>query len=221
LVVLLDGFILVQVKKYMKRVLFLLIVLPLICQQPSTILPNGWLGGITVPISCSSGSSPAFYLYTTPSLWDCVGNTYVIRGAGTQGPPGPAGPAGASGILSIEGSVTPEQLHAAPILVPGVAGVTIRVVGVLFAAVGGDGVNGVSGCTDVMLSDTTGVVVAEVPAANLVTLVINTESSGNMILSNLLGSLTPNQGLQLSDVSGQCGNMADIVYRFLYKTLPN
>ena len=45
-------------------------------------MPNGWLGGITVPSSCSSGTSSAFYLYTTPSIWDCIGNTYVIRGGG-------------------------------------------------------------------------------------------------------------------------------------------
>jgi len=84
----------------MKRLIkafVLFIAIPLICQQPSTILPNGWFGGITVPSSCSSGTSPAFYRYGDHTIWDCAGNVYVLRGSGSAGPTGPTGATGPIG----------------------------------------------------------------------------------------------------------------------------
>jgi len=64
----------------MKKILIAITMMgPIFCQQPSTILSNGWLGGLTVPANCSSGTSPAFYRYGDQSIWDCVGNNYASR----------------------------------------------------------------------------------------------------------------------------------------------
>src|SRR5215475_402339 len=43
----------------------------------------GWLAGITVPPSCSSGNSPDFYNEATGQLFTCAGNVYVpVTGTG-------------------------------------------------------------------------------------------------------------------------------------------
>lgn len=48
--------------------------------QPAPLpLPNGWLGGYTLPpATCSSGNSPVWYYVPAATLYRCQGNVYVL-----------------------------------------------------------------------------------------------------------------------------------------------
>src|SRR5580704_369115 len=65
-------------KKYL---MMMLVVCGVAWSQPSpTPLPNGWLGGYTLPpSSCSSGISPSYYYIPAATLYHCEGNQYVVN----------------------------------------------------------------------------------------------------------------------------------------------
>lgn len=71
----------------MKKLIYLL-PFCLFAQAPPTPLPNGWVGGNTLPATCASGISPTFYSYVTQKAYDCTNNTYTLRG--TDSLPGTA-----------------------------------------------------------------------------------------------------------------------------------
>lgn len=121
-------------------------------------------------------------------------------------------------ITSVEGTVTVAALHAVPVIVTAVNGVTLRVEGVFFQAVGGNAAT----CTAVNLTDTAGtpIVAVSVPQANLTSGTVNTEATSGMTLTTFASDLTAGKGLELSDTGGQCTTMTSLKYRVFYKILP-
>lgn len=75
----------IRMKKILLLVILVLVIAIFVVGQqvnPPVILPNGWLGGATVPTTCKSGVSPAFYNWTSFTLWDCLNSVYTLRATG-------------------------------------------------------------------------------------------------------------------------------------------
>lgn len=54
-------------------------VVGLVGQTPNQILPNGMLGGISTPATCSVSVAVPFYNTRTTEVLDCIGGVYVAR----------------------------------------------------------------------------------------------------------------------------------------------
>jgi hypothetical protein len=178
----------------------------LVVSQPSpSLLPNGWLTGTVLPLTCSSGTSPYFYNQVNSLVYSCVANLYTTTG-------------GSRRTNSIEGNLTAAQLHAAPVIVTPITGQYVKIIGFTMQAKGGAAAT----CTSVQFVDTTGtpVVGVQVNQAQLTQDTIINEATGSVVLTTFQTSFAIDKGLAIRDVGGQCTTMTSLNYMVLYKHSP-
>jgi len=145
---------------------------------------------------------------------DAVGNTDIkwyqiaISPAGTT----------QSQLYTRVGYLGLSQINGGTVIVPGINGVSYRVVDFLFQGVGSN----LATCTSVNVDDTTGtpVVVAAVPVATLASNAVIGPGGANNTLTTMgwQGALTAGKGIQIINAGSSCTAATGLYYRIEWTT---
>lgn len=162
-----------------------------------------------------TAASPYLNLYGSPTLGLKINGTVALDPTGALAN---IGTAGSAGVYSIAGNATTAQINAGITIVPAVTGRTLKIMGVLFQAIGG----AAAGCTAIQVDDTTGTPVVGVSvtvAALTQNTMVTTDTApaaGAWTYTTFLTALTANQGLQIIKTGSACTTLTSLNYRVFY-----